>query len=93
MVINRELEIRGIPLAQLGQYLEDLGGRLVTVSDVFPFVYEGDGWRGELLSEDELAFTSVFRVNAVKIKFSAVSEEQLDGLIKNYRYKTFRVGG
>jgi hypothetical protein len=93
MVINRELEIRGIPLAQLGQYLEDLGGRLVTDSDAFPFVYEGDGWKVELLSEDELAFTSVFKVNAVKIKFSAVSEEQLDGLIKNYRYKTFRVGG
>jgi hypothetical protein len=93
MVINRELEIRGIPLAQLGQYLEELGGRLLTESDVFPFVYEGDGWRGELLSEDELMFTSVFRVNAVKIRFSAVSKEQLDGLIKNYRYKTFRVGG
>jgi hypothetical protein len=92
-MFSRELEFRGIPLAQLGQYLEDLGGRLVTDSDVFPFVYKGDGWRGELLTEDELAFTSVFRVNAVKIKFSAVSEEQLEGLIKNYRYKTFRVGG
>jgi hypothetical protein len=28
-----------------------------------------------------------------KIRFSAVSEEQLEGLIKNYRFKTFRVGG
>jgi hypothetical protein len=94
MDIIRELEIRGIPLAQLGEYLEDLGGRLVvTDSDTFPYVYEGDGWKGELLSEDEIAFTSVFRVNVVKIRFSAVFEEQLDRLIKNYRFKTFRVGG
>jgi hypothetical protein len=93
MVSNKELEIRGIPLAQLRQYLIDLGGRLVKDCDSFPIVYEGDGWKGELLSEDELMFTSVFRVNAVKISFSAVSEEQLEGLIKNYRYKTFRVGG
>jgi hypothetical protein len=94
MDINRELEIRGIPLAQLGEYMEDLGGRLVvTDSDTFPYVYEGDGWKGELLSEDEIAFTSVFRVNVVKIRFSAVFEGQLDKLIKNYRYKTFRVGG
>jgi hypothetical protein len=92
-MVSRELEFRGIPLAQLGQYLEDLDGRLVTDSDVFPFVYEGDGWKGELLSEDELEFTSVFRVNAVKIRFSADSEEQLDRLIKDYRFKTFRVGG
>lgn len=92
-VISLELEFRGIPRTQLGQYLEDLGGRLVMDSVVFPFVYEGDGWRGELLSEDVLAFTSVFRVNAVNIRFSAVSEEQLDRLIKDYRFKTFRVGG
>jgi hypothetical protein len=94
MDVNRILEIRGIPLAHLREYLEDLGGRLVlTDSDAFPFVYEGDGWKGELLSEDEIAFTTVFRVNVVKIRFSAVFEEQLDMLIKNYRYKTFRVGG
>jgi hypothetical protein len=94
MDIIRELEIRGVPLAQLGEYLEDLGGRLVvTDSDTFPYVYEGDGWKGELLSEDEIAFTSVFRVNVVKIRFSAVFEEQLDKIIKNYRFKTFRVGG
>jgi hypothetical protein len=74
--------------------MEDLGGRLVvTDSDTFPYIYEGDGWKGELLSEDEIAFTSVFRVNVVKIRFSAVFEEQLDKLIKNYRFKTFRVGG
>jgi hypothetical protein len=94
MDVNRVLEIRGIPLAQLGEYLEDLGGRLVvTDSDTFPYVYEGDGWKGELLSENEIAFTSVFRVNVVKIRFSAVFEEQLDKLIKHYRFKTFRVGG
>jgi hypothetical protein len=89
----RELEIRGIPLAQLGEYLEDLGGRMVTDSDTFPFVYEGEGWKGELLSEDEIAFTSVFKVNAVLIRFSAETEDKLDSLIKSYRFKTTRVGG
>jgi hypothetical protein len=90
----RELEIRGIPLAQLGEYLEDLGGRLVvTDSDAFPYVYEGDRWKGELLSEDEIAFTSVFKVNAVLIRFSAETEDKLDSLIKSYRFKTTRVGG
>jgi hypothetical protein len=93
MVFIRELEIRGIPLSQLGQYLEDLGGRLVTNADIFPLVYEGDRWRGELLSEDELVFTSVFRVNAVFIKISAETEEKLNLLIKSYRFKTTRVGG
>jgi hypothetical protein len=94
MDINRELEIRGIPLAQLGEYLEDLGGRLVvTESDTFPYVYEGDGWKGGLLSEDEISFTSVFKVNAVFIRFSAETEEKLKTLIKRYRFKTTRVGG
>jgi hypothetical protein len=93
MDFNRELEFRGIPLAQLGQYLEELGGRLVTDSDTVPYVYEGDGWRGELLSEDELVFTSVFKVNAVFIRFSAETDEKLKKLIKRYRFKTTRVGG
>jgi hypothetical protein len=93
MDFNRELEFRGIPLAQLGQYLEELGGRLVTDSDTVPYVYEGDGWRGELLSEDELVFTSVFKVNAVFVRFSAETEEKLKTLIKSYRFKTTRVGG
>jgi hypothetical protein len=93
MLFIRELEIRGIPHTQLGQYMEDLGGRLVKDCDVFPLVYEGNGWRGELLSEDELAFTSVFKVNAVFIRFSAETEEKLKTLIKSYRFKTTRVGG
>lgn len=72
-------------------YFEELGGRLVT--DSFPFVYEGDSWRADILSEDELAFTKTFIVNAVHIRFEAESQEDLDQLIKNYRYKTTRVGG
>jgi hypothetical protein len=90
-MVSRELEFRGIHRTHLGVYFEELGGRLVT--DSFPFLYEGDGWRGEVLSEVEIAFTSVFRVNAVKIRFLANSDEELDRLIENYRYKTFRVGG
>lgn len=56
-------------------YFEELGGTLVT--DSFPFVYEGDSWRAEILSEDELAFTKTFIVNAVHIRFEAESLEEL----------------
>jgi hypothetical protein len=88
---SKDLEFRGINRADLGMYFEELGGQQMT--DFFPFVYEGDGWRGEVLSEEELAFTSVFTVNAVKIRFFADNEVVLESLIKDYRLKTFRVGG
>ena len=90
-MVDRILEFRGINRDHLGRYFEELGGRLVT--DFFPFVYEGDSWRAEILSEDELAFTKTFIVNAVHIRFEAESLEELEQLIKNYRYKTTRVGG
>ncbi|MHC0038182.1 hypothetical protein [Pseudoneobacillus sp. C159] len=63
------------------------------MTETFPFVYEGEGWRGELLSETELSFTAVFKVNSVAIRFTADSDALLADLIKNYRYKTFRIGG
>lgn len=90
-VISRELEFRGINRSHLGMYFEELGGKLQT--SAFPFVYQGDGWIGEIISEDELEFTKVFTVNAVKIRFTAETELKLDDLIKQYRYKTTRVGG
>lgn len=90
-MVSRDLEFRGINLAHLGTYFEELGGQSVT--DSFPYIYEGRGWRGEVLSEDELSFTSVFKVNAVFIRFIAENEEILEQLIKNYRFKTTRVGG
>ncbi|MCM3670324.1 hypothetical protein M3181_15175 [Mesobacillus maritimus] len=90
-MISRELEFRGINREHLAMYFEELGGKLLTSS--FPFIYQGTGWTAEILSENELKFTKVFKVNAVIIRFSAESEEQLEDLIKNYRYKTTRVGG
>ncbi|WLR55667.1 hypothetical protein LC048_01230 [Mesobacillus subterraneus] len=90
-MVDRILEFRGINRDHLGMYFEELGGRLVT--DSFPFVYEAASWRAEILSEDELAFTKTFIVNAVHIRFEAESLEELEQLIKNYRYKTTRVGG
>lgn len=88
---DRILEFRGINRDHLGMYFEELGGSLMT--DSFPYVYEGERWRGEILSEDELAFTKTFIVNAVHIRFEAESQDDLEQLIKNYRYKTTRVGG
>ena len=88
---ERILEFRGINREHLGTYFEELGGILTT--DDFPLVYDGEGWRAEILSEEEIAFTKTFIVNAVHIRFSADQAEELDQLIKNYRYKTTRVGG
>jgi hypothetical protein len=90
-MVSRELEFRGINRDHLGMYFEELGGKAQT--DTFPFVYEGDGWIGEILSEDELEFTKVFKVNAVHIRFTAETESKLEELIKQYRHKTTRVGG
>lgn len=88
---SRELEFRGIQLSHLGIYFEELGGKQITKE--FPFIYQGEGWRGEILSENELEFTSVFKVNAVKVRFVANDGEALEALIKNYRNKTTRIGG
>lgn len=90
-MIDRILEFRGINRDHLGMYFEELGGRLVT--DSFPFVYEAEGWQAEILSENELTFTKTWIVNAVHIRFAADNQAELEQLIKNYRYKTTRVGG
>lgn len=87
----KELEFRGIPLLHLGMYLEELGGVRSNVS--FPICYSGDKWIAEILSEEEIAFTAVFKVNAVHIRFKAENNEILEELIKKYRKKTFRAGG
>jgi hypothetical protein len=88
---SKQLEFRGIPVNHLAMYLEELGGDRIT--DTMPFLYEGDGWTANIITEQEIAFTSVFKVNAVQILFTANDEETLKQLIKNYRYKTTRIGG
>lgn len=87
----KELEFRGINRNHLGMYFEELGAKKMT--ETFPYVYKAENWRGEIVSEEELAFTPVFKVNAVHIRFTAGSEQELEELIRNYRYKTTRVGG
>ena len=47
----------------------------------------------DILREEELAFTTVFKVNAVFIRFFADHEEVLEEIIKKYRFKTTRTGG
>ncbi|WP_042455216.1 hypothetical protein [Neobacillus dielmonensis] len=85
------LEFRGIKLGHLGMYFEELGAERIT--DEFPFVYSAENWIGEILSEQEISFTSSFKVNTVTVRFQAENQEKLEELIKNYRYKTTRIGG
>lgn len=90
-MFRRDLEFRGINRRQLEMYFEELGGRKQT--DSFPIVFVGDDWEGQILSEEEIVFTSVIKVNSVKVCFFAVDEARLEELIKKYRFKTFRAGG
>lgn len=86
---SRDLEFRGINRRQLEIYFEELGGKRVKESDSFISA----GWEAQILSEEEIYFTPVFKVNAVKIRFMAEAETGLEELIRKYRIKTTRVGG
>ena len=90
-MVIRELEFRGIRMEHLGMYFKELGAKPMT--NTFPYTYEAENWGGQILSEEEIAFTSSFKVNAVKVRFYANEDQTLNELIKNYRYKTTRIGG
>jgi hypothetical protein len=108
-MISRVLEFRGINRRHLEMYFEELGGkRRLNDSDIafdsamansnpksdgFPTVFKGVDWEGQILSETEISFTTVIKVNAVHVRFSAKDEAGLAELIKKYRLKTTRVGG
>jgi hypothetical protein len=90
-MVIRDLEFRGIRIEHLGMYFEELGAKPMT--DMFPYIYEAENWSGQILSEEEISFTSSFKVNTVQVRFCAKEDQALDVLIKNYRYKTTRIGG
>ena len=90
-MVIRDLEFRGIAIEHLGMYFEDLGAKKIT--DKFPYVFTAEKWSGQILSEEQISFTSIFKVNTVKVRFHANDDKVLDELIKNYRYKTTRIGG
>jgi hypothetical protein len=87
----QDLEFRGINIKHLGMYFEELGANQVT--DSFPYIYKSRDWSGQIINEEEIFFTSSFKVNAVQVRFLAEDENTLVELIKNYRYKTTRIGG
>lgn len=90
-MIEKDLEFRGIRIDHLGLYFEELGAKQITGR--FPYVYEAESWSGQILSEKEISFTSSFKVNTVQVRFCANEESILNELIRNYRYKTTRIGG
>lgn len=87
----RDLEFRGINRKHLEMYFEELGGKKLT--DTFPFLFKAESWSGQILKEVEISFTTSFKVNSIQVRFSAEDENILEELIKNYRYKTTRIGG
>lgn len=87
---SETLEFRGINISHLKQYFIELGGQPSKENDNR---FIGDGWYGEILSEGEVMFTPVFKVNTVIILFTAENKDDLKSHLKNYRYKTTRVGG
>nr|WP_239094023.1 hypothetical protein [Bacillus sp. B15-48] len=73
-------------------YFIELGAS--RVGDKLLYMHDGENkWCGEILKEEEISFTPVFKVNTVMVRFSAKDEATLEELIKNYRYKTTRIGG
>jgi len=92
-MVSHELEFRGINRQHLEMYFEELGGKRIVSTETFLAVFAGDGWEAQIVNEEDLAFTAVFKVNAVKVRFVAKDEASLEELIKRYRYKTTRVGG
>ncbi len=87
----KDLEFRGISREHLGMYFLELGAKQVTNS--FPYIYAAEGWSGQILSEEVISFTAIFKVNAVMVRFIADDVDALTLLVKNYRYKTTRIGG
>jgi hypothetical protein len=90
-MVARDLEFRGIGIDHLGMYFEELGAKQIT--DRFPYIYKADHWSGQILSENEISFTSSFKVKTVQVRFLASDDYSLEELIKKYRYKTTRIGG
>lgn len=90
-MIVKDLEFRGIHREHLGLYFIELGAKQIT--NDFPYLYQAEEWSGQIISEEELTFTASFKVNVVHVRFGAKDEEALNRLIKNYRYKTTRIGG
>lgn len=90
-MVSKEQEYRGIPLSALGSYFEELGARKQT--EAFPYTYQSNQWRAEILHEKMITFTSVIQVNSVLIRFTADNDEIMGQLLKCYSYKTLRAGG
>lgn len=91
ILCKKVLEFRGIALQQIQLYFQELGGS--RLSNHFPIHYQGENWCATILKEEELAFTSAFKVNSVPIEFKAETEEKLTEIIAQFRKKSFRAGG
>lgn len=85
------MELRGIPISHLVDYLLECGGRKLT--DSLPIQIDGERWQAEIVREESVQITSLFHVNAVFIRFTALSEHDLNELLARFRIKVLRVGG
>lgn len=56
-MVEKTLEFRGIKREHICTYLTEMGGNQVTFT--FPLIYDGLGWRVQLLNEKELDRKSV----------------------------------
>jgi hypothetical protein len=90
-MVQLDLEFRGISLSYLGKYFEELG--CIPITSSFPFIFKNSGWSAEIQNEEELSLTSIIKVNIIHIRFIADNEELLNSVVRNYRYKTTRIGG
>ncbi|GED32535.1 hypothetical protein P9G84_21600 [Brevibacillus centrosporus] len=90
-MIEKVMELRGIPVSALVTYLTECGGE--AKSESLPIQVVGDQWQAEVLREERVRITSRFHVNAVFIRITALERESFDRLMAQFRLKVMRVGG
>ncbi|MGE5701258.1 MAG: hypothetical protein ACM32O_01910 [Clostridia bacterium] len=90
-MVEKSLELRGIPLSHLVMYLTECGGK--PSGQDLPLVVHGERWQAEVLREETVTITSRFHVNAVFITFRADDANELEQLLGRFTIKVRRVGG
>jgi hypothetical protein len=90
-MIEKVMELRGIPVSALVTYLTECGGE--AKSESLPIQVVGDQWQAEILREEQVKITSRFHVNTVFIRMTALGPESFERVMAQFRLKILRVGG
>ena len=79
-------EMRGVPFFLLREYLEELGGKVVSENLV-----EGPGWSLKLIRTEPFRLGSI-SVGQTRLQID-IEEDQADDFMERFSLKTLRAGG